>query len=292
MKKTIKKFIKLFSVLVIGSLCLTGCFKSDSMDDIDIVVTKYPIEYAINILYGDHSHISSIYPNGVDTSTYKITKKKIKEYSKKDMLIYNGAANEGDLAISFLNNNANLKLIDVSKGLNNTTDEEELWLNPANYLMIAQNIKNDLEDYINSTVILQNIDTKYEELKLTISTYDAQLKSVAENANNKNVIVTNHALKFLSRYGFNVYSLDEKAEDFTSADYNAALAAVQGGSLSYVFMLDTDTATDKVNALTAAGAHIVKINSLSNLSDEERNSGENYETIMEAFIEALKQEVY
>ena len=158
--------------------------------------------------------------------------------------------------------------------------------------MIAQNIKNDLEDYINSTVILQNIDTKYEELKLTISTYDAQLKSVAENANNKNVIVTNHALKFLSRYGFNVYSLDEKAEDFTSADYNAALAAVQGGSLSYVFMLDTDTATDKVNALTAAGAHIVKINSLSNLSDDERNSGENYETIMEAFIEALKQEVY
>ena len=292
MKKRIINFVKLFVVLIIGSLCLTGCFKSDSMDGISIVVTKYPIEYAINILYGDHSTISSVYPNGVNTSKYKITNKKIKEYSRKNMLIYNGISNEGDLAIKFLNNNSNLKLIDVSKGLSITYNEEELWLNPSNYLMIAQNIKNDLEDYINSTVILQSINQNYEELKLTISTYDAQLKSVAENAQNKRIIITNNSLKFLSRYGFQVYSIDTNSEDYTSADYNAALADVQNGALSYVFMLEGDETTDKVNALKAAGAHTVTINSLSNLTDEERNNNVDYKTIMEDFIEALKQEVY
>ena len=58
---------------------VSGCFKNDTMEDIDIVVTKYPIEYAIKTLYGDYSTINSIYPNGIDTSSYNLTDKKIKE---------------------------------------------------------------------------------------------------------------------------------------------------------------------------------------------------------------------
>jgi zinc transport system substrate-binding protein len=138
-----KKIIKVLLIVFSGVLMVTGCFKSDSMENIDIVVTKYPIEYAINTLYGDYSKIIPLYPNGIDTNNYELTDKKIKTSAKNDMFIYNGLS-EGDTAIKFLNNNSKIKLIDVSKGLEIRNNEEELWLNPSNYLMIAQNLKNDL----------------------------------------------------------------------------------------------------------------------------------------------------
>jgi zinc transport system substrate-binding protein len=206
------------------------------------------------------------------------------------MFIYNGLS-EGDTAIKFLNNNSKIKLIDVSKGLEIGNNEEELWLNPSNYLMIAQNLKNDLSEYINSTVILQNIDTNYEKLKLTISTYDAQLNTVAENAKDKNIIVTNDTFKFLERYGFTVYSLEE-SENYSSAAYNSALTLANEKRISYIFMLEGDQESEKVKKLKDLGLNIVTIQRLGNLSDEDRNNDVNYVSVMDEFIESLKQEVY
>jgi zinc transport system substrate-binding protein len=260
-----KKIIKVLLIVFSGVLMVTGCFKSDSMENIDIVVTKYPIEYAINTLYGDYSKIIPLYPNGIDTNNYELTDKKIKTSAKNDMFIYNGLS-EGDTAIKFLNNNSKIKLIDVSKGLEIRNNEEELWLNPSNYLMIAQNLKNDLSEYINSTVILQNIDTNYEKLKLTISTYDAQLNTVAENAKDKNIIVTNDTFKFLERYGFTVYSLEE-SENYSSAAYNSALTLANEKRISYIFMLEGDQESEKVKKLKDLGLNIVTIQRLGNLSD-------------------------
>ena len=300
--KFFNKLVKLSAVGVLGITCLTGCFKGDSMEGIDIVTTKYPITYAIDMLYGDYSNITSVYPNGVDVDEYKITDKKAKQYSKSNMLIYNGLSKEGDLAITFLDNNKNIKLIDVSKGLciknKESKDcsiysEDEIWINPGNYLMVTQNIKNDLESYINSTVILKDIDEKFEDLKLIISTFDAELKMVKENASDSQIVITNNAFKFLeSKYGYKVYSIDEKSDEYTSADYNKALSEVKNKNIKYVFMLEGDEETEKVKNLVSNGATIVTINSLANLDDEEINTGVNYKSIMENFIELLKQEVY
>ena len=157
--------------------------------------------------------------------------------------------------------------------------------------MIAQNLKNDLSAYINSTVILQNIDTNYEKLKLTISTYDAQLNTVAENAKDKNIIVTNDTFKFLERYGFTVYSLEEGA-NYTSAAYNSALTLAQEKKISYIFMLEGDQETDKVKKLKELGLTTVTIDKLGNLSDDDRVNNVDYVSIMNEFIENLKQEVY
>ena len=45
---------KLKYLLLIMLFCLTGCIKSNSMDDIKIVTSAYPIEYVVKTLYGNH----------------------------------------------------------------------------------------------------------------------------------------------------------------------------------------------------------------------------------------------
>ena len=66
-------------------ISLTGCFKMDDLEDIKIYTTSYPIEYITNYLYGEHSEIKSIYPDGTSIKKYTLNDLQIKEYSKTGM---------------------------------------------------------------------------------------------------------------------------------------------------------------------------------------------------------------
>ena len=57
--------------------------------------------------------------------------------------------------VSFLNQN--LKLIDTSLGMNYNHSIEELWLNPYNYLMMAKNTKQSLNNYISNPYLNKKI---------------------------------------------------------------------------------------------------------------------------------------
>lgn len=81
----IMKRIKMLLILVLTLNLVTGCFKRDTMDDISIYTTSYPIYYLMEAIYGYNSEVDSIYPNGVNIDTYKLTEKRSKNIRK---LIY------------------------------------------------------------------------------------------------------------------------------------------------------------------------------------------------------------
>lgn len=284
------KLIRSLVVLFITLILLTGCFKRDNMDDISIAVTKYPIEYLVNNIYGFNSTVSSVYPVGSDVDTYTLSKKQIRKYSTNDIFVYNGLTDEKKIAASLLNYNSGIKIIDVAKGLNDTYEEEELWLSPSNYLMLAQNIKDSLLSYTNSTILKQEINDAYEELKLNISMLDANIKVIAENASNKTIIVGNDLFKFLEKYGYNVLSIDESKNK--KSDYQEAKNLVSNKSNSYVFVLEKSVNDENVAKLKNAGASIVSIKSLKSLTQDEINDGYDYLQYMNTFIDDLKSEVY
>lgn len=285
------KKIKLLTIMVVSITLLSGCFKRDNLDDISIYTTTYPIEYLTNYIYGYNSNIKSIYPKGTNVREYTLTDKLIKEYASADMLIYNGETKEKNIAASFMNKNKKLKIIDVSKGLTIKRDEEELWLCPSNYLMLAQNIKNELLEYTSSTLLKQEIIENYDKLKLIISSYDAELKVIAESSSNPTIIAGNDVFKFLEKYGFKVLSIEDNdlsdAKELSDAKNN-----IRNKLNSYVFTLNTDTETENVKSFEAEGAIVASVQSMINLSDEEYKEGYDYEQMMDNFIETIKTEVY
>lgn len=285
-----KKF-KLFTIVIISLTMLSGCFKRDNLDDISIYTTTYPIEYLTNFIYGYNSNIKSIYPKGTNVREYTLTDKLIKEYASADMLIYNGETKEKNIAASFMNKNKRLKIIDVSKGLTIKRDEEELWLCPSNYLMLAQNIKNELLEYTSSTLLKQEIIENYDKLKLIISSYDAELKVIAESSSNPTIIAGNDVFKFLEKYGFKVLSIEDN--DLSDAkELSEAKNNIKNKLNSYVFTLNTDAETENVKNIETEGAIVASIQSMINLSDEEYKDGYDYEQMMDNFIETIKTEVY
>ena len=244
------KKIKYYVLLITLSFMLSGCslFKRDSMENINIITTIYPLEYAINYLYGESSVVNSIYPDGINVDVYTLTEKQYKDDSNKDLFVYMGLSNDSDIAVELINRNKNLKLIDATYGMEYKVDISELWLNPSNLLMVLQNIKNGLTEYIDNTFIKEEINERYQELKMILSEVDASLKTTIENANKKTIYTNSKALSFLEKYGLNVIVINK---DIDLYEKNLALLnnAIEEEKIKYFFTLENSELDEEVKKL-------------------------------------------
>ena len=264
-----KKLYKLLCLMLIIAT-MTSCFKRDDLEDVDIYTTVYPIQYVTDYLYGYNSNVKSIYPAEVDLDDYTLTKKQIEDYSKGAIFIYNGLTDEKSIARDLLNTNKDLKIIDVSQGLEYTYSVEELWMNPRDYLMLAHNVKNGIEEYISNKYIIEEINENYEELKVLISGFDAELELIPDNAVDTNVVVASDTLSFLSKYGFTVTSVDETSGEIPSTTISKVKKLINNGTVKYIFALDNQEETETVKELEELGAEVVHLRTMT-IRTEERH---------------------
>ena len=273
-------------------LSLSGCFKRDNMEDITIYTTIYPLNYITDYLYGDNAKIYSVYPSGVDVTTYELTNKQIEDYSNNDLFVFNSLDRDRDYAVKMINKNKNLKIIDVALGMETINSIEELWLNPYNYLMMAQNLKNGLNEYIENPYLIKEIDNNYEDLKLKLSKLDATIKTTVNSSNYNTIVVDNHLFKFLEKYDLNVISLEED-DSLTQKKIDDVKRMINNGTIKYIYTKD-NTTNDTVQKIldTYKKVELIKINDMFSNDGGVTNSNENYLTIMNDNIDLIKKELY
>ena len=282
---------KMFLLLIMIVL-FTGCIKVNDMDDIDIITTIYPIEYVSNRIYGEHSNISSIYARGTNTKEVEFTNKQLNDFANYDLFIYNSESGEREYATYMLNQNKKLKIIDASYGLEITSSTYDIWSNPANIIMIAQNIKDDLNVYINNEYLKREINENYENLKVDTSELESEFKRTADNSINQTIIVNDEALLFLRKYGFNVINLTENGQ-IKENDLEMVKNLFKNNEVSYVFVHEFETNTTALEELiNNYGAKEKTFKLLETITEEDLESNEDYLSIMHKNIEALKEETY
>ena len=229
---------------------ITGCFKRDTMEDIDIYTTIYPITYITNFLYGNHAQVFSIYPNNIDVFQYQLTEKQLVDYSKASLFVYNGLSGEKDYAISMLNQNKKLKIIDAVMNMEYINSIEELWLDPSNFLMLSQNIRRGFEEYVSNPYLKNEIKKNDELLKIQISEIDAEMKLIVQNAEHKTILVTSNLFLFLEKYEFEVISLEK--ETITDKALAGAINLIDKGIIQYIFIDDPISSLDDNHAIDIA----------------------------------------
>lgn len=287
-----KKFLIMVNMLLITFITTgCGCVKRDTLEDITIYTTSYPIEYIVNYLYGEHSTVYSIYPNGTDINKYTLTTKQIKDYSEMDMYIFSGLTSEKDYVEPLFDYNKNLMIIDASQSMSYTYNPDELWLDPSNFLMLSLNIKNGFHEYIENGYLKNEIEEKYESLKVEISNIDAKFRLMSGSTDNQNIVIDNNTFKFLEKYGFTVISLDKNT--VTEKNISDVKNMINSGKISYIFTTDLENLNDTVNSIKeSTNVQIVELHTLSNLSDDERSDKMDYVTLMNENINLLKNELY
>ena len=287
-----KKFSLIIIVSLIITTCLTGCLKKDRMEDINIITTIYPIEYVTNRLYGDHSIIKSIYPRNAIPNTYKITEKQLKDYSEYDLFIYNGESKEREYATKMLNKNKNLKIIDAAYGLDTTYSNSDAWLNPANILMLGQNIKTELNGYISDPYLSKELEDRYTLLKVDITELETEMKKANDNSINNTIIVADESLNFLKKYGFNVINLTNNGKDKIS-NIEKAKNLMYSKEISYIFVMEHSKDYDIVKNLTANyNVETLTFRTIETITEQDVENNDDYLSIMHSNIDTLKQETY
>ena len=284
---------KLISIVLIFILIISvsGCFKKDDLEGATIYTTVYPISYITNVLYGQNSEIKSIYPSGTNPNEYSLTQKQIEEYSKGDIFIYNGLSNEKQIAKNFLNKNKKLRILDVAYGLKYNYSEEELWLSPSNFLMLASTIRTNLTDFIENKYLVEDINNNYKELEEEISIMDAELRNIGTNATNdgtNTIVVSSNVFKFLDNYGFHIISLEDE-ENLTTNNLTSIRSNFKNKKYTTIFMTDIDEKTELINSLVENyDAKIVNVSTMYTLSEDNIVNGDNYISIMNDFIENIR----
>lgn len=283
-----KKFL---FVLGIACFLLTGCIKRDSMEDITIYTSVYPIEYITNRLYGDNSTVKSIYPDGVIPSVYSLNDKQIKDYSKSELFIFNGLSDEKNYLEPMLKSNRDLKIIDSTLSMEFTNRYEELWLDPDNALMLARNIKAGFNEYINNHYLKSQIEDNYDSLKLDLSNLSAKLNLVSSSSSDSTIVVSDNLFKFLEKYGFNVISLNDGAS--SGKNIQEARKRISNGETKYLFVIKDEDLTPEIQELIdETQIEKIELHVLSSISDTERSGKKDYISIMLENINLLKQELY
>ena len=157
--------------------------------------------------------------------------------------------------------------------------------------MMAQNIRLGLEEYITSNVLKEEIEEKYETLKINLSELDADYRLTIENTNEKIIIVDNSALKFLEKFGLEVYCIDKDASDKTLSDVKNLIA---NKKISYIYNFKGNSPSDNANDIIANynDVKILSLHKLDIISDSERSEKKDYLSIMNENLELIKQELY
>ena len=285
-----KKFLLIITIITL-LFTVTGC-SQDNMDNINIIVTNYPNEYVLKELYSEHATISSIYPDGVDIDNYKIGKKQKEKYAKEALFVYNGLIEkERNLALDLLSINSELKIIDTAYVLETDYSPEELWLNPSSLLMMAQNVKIGLQEYVTSSYINDEIEKNYEELKINLSELDSAYRLTIKNTENKTIVVDNSALKFLEKFDLNVICIDADANEKTLEDVQNLITNKE---ISYIFSFEGQKENKNTKDLLEKNIDlkVLKLHKLNNLTDKERADKEDYISLMNKNLELIKQELY
>jgi zinc transport system substrate-binding protein len=277
---------------VITLFFVTGCFKKDSLEDVNIYTTNYPIEFITQRLYGVNAIVSSVYPNDVNIKNYNLTDKQLTDYSKGKIFIYNGLGNEKNYAITMLNKNKNLLIIDATMGMEYTNEEEEIWLDPSNFLMMARNVKEGFKEYITNTYLKREIDDNYDKLKVDISEIDAELNLIVENALDKNIVVDNDLFLYLQKYGLNVLSLEEN-DNLTAKKIDDIEKLMSSGKIKYIFIKDNDELNATAKRLVSKyNITTISLITGANLTEEQRDEKIDLVKILYNNIDALKSELY
>ena len=290
---------RIILILIMTLTLLSGCklnIDTDSMKDIKVYTTIYPIRYLIDSLYGTNSTIYSIYPSGVEPKDFQISDKKLEEYSQADLFVFNSLDKERDYAVKMINKNKKLKIIDVSMGMTYDNDVAELWLNPYNYLMMAQNTKNGLLEYISNPYLITNdegtgVEDKYEALKYDLSRLDADIKETISLSSYDTIVVDNDVFNFLSKYNLNVISLEED-DKLTDININEVKKLINEGKIKYIYSSKTETNNTCKKLIEDYGVELVTFNTMETVDGGITNSNENYVTVMNNNLELLNKELY
>jgi len=209
-----------------------------------------PLKYFVDKIVGDIYKVEVTVPPGVGPETYSPTPKQMKMLSEADAYFAIGyLAFEIDLLNKFSSLNPNLKVFQISKGINLIEVKEDqhtdhihiqgvdphIWSSPKEAKIISQNIYEGMMtvDPLNRERYSKNLQSLLAE----IDKVDSTITNILSKAKTKKFIIFHPALGYFARdYGLEQLSIEFEGKVPSPKHMQELIGNARSGSVRLVFI--------------------------------------------------------
>lgn len=310
-----KKYL-LTATVMIGALLFAACGntnkEADKKEDLTIVTTFYPIYDFTKEIVGDEGNVKLLIPAGTEPHDFEPSAKERAEISDADVFVYNSS--DMEFFVDSLKDSVDSKqtlMIEAAKGIDRLESQEadeheeseeghdhaheydpHVWLDPVLAIKEVRTIAGELgEKYPDKKEIFtKNADAYIKKLEALDQKYSEELK----NATNRTFVTQHAAFAYLA----NQYNLEQVAISGVSPDQEptpSRLAElkefVKKNNIKVIYFEENTSSKVAETLSNETGVKLEVLNPLESLTNEQIKAGENYISVMEKNLEALKESI-
>lgn len=311
---------KIFSLMIIFVLCVTGCAKeinkdNDENDKLVIMSTIYPgYDFARAITNNSNNiEVKMLLKPGAEVHDFEPTPQDIIAIKNSKIFIYVGGESDewlediiGDIDTS---KTKIIKLIDIVnlleeeivEGMEAEDDEEDneeteydehVWTSPINAIKIVK--------YLTDEIIKIDSDNKKlyeensEEYIKQLEKINTEIKEIVNNSKRKEIIFGDRfpLRYFTEEYGLSYYAAFPGCSDATEASSKTItylIKKVKEDKIPVVFHIELSNKKIAQTIAAETGAKVLEFNSAHNISQKDFDAGVTYIDIMKKNIDNLKE---
>lgn len=259
---------------------LTACGgDSDEPGATHVVAGFYPLAFAAEEIRGVDVEVTNLTPAGAEPHDLELTPREVEEILGADLVLYVGEGFQP--AVEEAVESGDVAALDVLEGLELRDGDPHVWLDPALFAQVVDRIAIELGDGTGSRLLATRLNDLDEA-------YEAGLA----DCERRELVTTHDAFGYLAaRYGLEVIPITGLAPEAEPSpqDLEAVAELVEERGVTTVF---TETLLSPELGETVAreaGATTATLNPLEGLAEDEIAQGEDYFSVMEANLEALRQ---
>lgn len=310
-----KKYL-LTATVMIGALLFAACGntnkEADKKEDLTIVTTFYPMYDFTKEIVGDEGNVKLLIPAGTEPHDFEPSAKERAEISDADVFVYNSS--DMEFFVDSLKDSVDSKqtlMIEAAKGIDRLESQEadeheeseeghdhaheydpHVWLDPVLAIKEVRTIAGELgEKYPDKKEIFtKNADAYIKKLEALDQKYSEELK----NATNRTFVTQHAAFAYLA----NQYNLEQVAISGVSPDQEptpSRLAElkefVKKNNIKVIYFEENASSKVAETLSNETGVKLEVLNPLESLTNAQIKAGENYISVMEKNLEALKESI-
>lgn len=293
------KFFKLFFALwVFGIIsALTGCGKTsdEEKDDKLLIYTSFYGAYdLVNKIGGEKIELYNAVPSGTEPHNWEPTAGDMLNFSKADILFYNGAGLEGWIdTVKEAIKEENVKFVELSQGIeliryNEKGDfsDPHIWLDPSNAKKEAFTIKEALCEADSENADYYN--KNYDDFSEKADKLNEDFTQMTKNAGKKTIIVAHEAYGYLCKaYGLEQLAIEGAAAESEPSPAKMAEISkyVKDNGIKYIFFEELTAKKAAETIAEETGAELVPLNPFEGVLDE----SDDYFSVMYKNLENIKK---
>ncbi|MCB5956093.1 metal ABC transporter substrate-binding protein [Enterococcus sp. CWB-B31] len=316
MKRKFLKYSMCIGMLLLGIFILAACGETtkpatDKQDQITVMTTFYPMYNFTKEIVGDEGTVELLIPSGTDAHDFEPSAKDIAKVSDADLFVYNSNEFEtwAEDVISNINQNS-VKIVEASKGIDlmesddhdHEEEEEEhdhshevdphVWLNPVLVQKEVETIRDALvSKYPDKKEVFEANAAAYLE---KLQTLDAEYRTAFAAVENRTFVTQHAAFGYLAKeYGLIQESISGISPDQEPSPSRLAELKKYIDEHQVKVIYFEATASSKVAETLAkeTGVELSVLQTLESLTEEEQQSGQDYISVMQENLEALKKSI-